>query len=262
MTGCLSCLSGLGGQAIALVAQLGRAHLFFCRLLLAGLSEPPRFKLLVQQLWSVGVRSVLIIVVSGAFVGMVLGLQGYRTLVDFGADDSLGVLVALSLLRELGPVLSALLFAGRAGSALTAELGLMKSTEQFDAMEMMAVDPVGRLAWPRFVAGVISLPLLNALFCVCGIVGGYFVGVGLLGVDDGAFWSQMQSQVDLAADLGNGVVKSVVFAITVSWLSIYHGFDSSPTAEGVSSSTTRTVVHCAVSVLVLDFILTALMFGE
>ena len=255
-------LGEVGRQTIVVTAQFGRAHIFLWRLLVASVTEPPRLRLWLYQLWSVGVRSVLIIVISGTFVGMVLGLQGYNTLVDFGADESLGVLVALSLVRELGPVLSALLFAGRAGSALTAELGLMKATEQFDAMEMMAVDPVRRLALPRFLAGVVSLPLLNALFCVVGIGGGYFVGVGLLGVDSGAFWSQMQSQVDLTADLGNGVLKSLVFAVTVSWLAIYQGFDSLPTAEGVSAATTRTVVHCAVSVLILDFVLTALMYGD
>jgi phospholipid/cholesterol/gamma-HCH transport system permease protein len=218
--------------------------------------------LLVAQLFSVGVLSLPIILVAGMFVGMVLGLQGYNTLVDFGAEESLGVVVALSLVRELGPVVSALLFAGRAGSALTAEIGLMKATEQLSGMEMMAVDPVRRVVVPRFLAGVLAMPLLAALFSAVGVLGGYFVGVALLGVDEGAFWSQIQDKVDLYDDVYNGVIKSVVFGIVVTWIAVFEGYDSVPTSEGVSRATTRTVVHSSLAVLALDFVLTALMFGE
>jgi phospholipid/cholesterol/gamma-HCH transport system permease protein len=200
-------------------------------------------------------------VVSGLFVGMVMGLQGYNTLVDFGAEESLGVLVALSLVRELGPVVAALLFAGRAGSALTAEIGLMKATEQLSGMEMMAVDPVQRVIAPRFLAAFLSMPLLAAIFSAVGVFGGYLVGVGLLGVDDGAFWSQMQDKVDFHDDIMNGVIKSIVFGFVVGWIALYEGYDAVPTAEGVSQATTRTVVHSALVVLGLDFVLTALMFG-
>jgi phospholipid/cholesterol/gamma-HCH transport system permease protein len=192
----------------------------------------------------------------------VLGLQGYWTLSKFGAEDSLGVVVALSLVRELGPVVTALLFAGRAGSALTAEIGLMKATEQLSGMEMMAVDPVKRVVAPRFLAGFIAMPLLAAIFSAVGIFGGYFVGVGQLGVDAGAYWSQMQAQVDLHADIYNGVIKSLVFGFVATWIAVYEGYDATPTSEGVSRATTRTVVHTALAVLGLDFILTALMFGS
>jgi len=193
---------------------------------------------------------------------MVMGLQGYNTLVDFGAEVSLGVMVALSLVRELGPVVAALLFAGRAGSALTAEIGLMKATEQLSGMEMMAVDPVQRVLAPRFLASFISLPLLAAIFSAVGIYGGYLVGVELLGVDDGAFWAQMQDKVDLRDDIYNGVIKSIVFGFVAGWIALYEGYDAVPTAEGVSRATTRTVVHTSLAVLGLDFVLTALMFGD
>jgi phospholipid/cholesterol/gamma-HCH transport system permease protein len=216
----------------------------------------------MQQLFSVGVLSVLIILVSGLFVGMVLGLQGYNTLVDFGAEESLGVLVSLSLVRELGPVVSALLFAGRAGSALTAEIGLMKSTEQLSGMEMMAVDPIRRIVAPRFLAGIISMPLLAAIFSAVGIIGAFLVGHGLLGVDDGAFWSQMQAKTDFYDDIMNGVIKSVVFGFVVTWIALFEGHDATPTSEGVGRATTRTVVHSAFAILGLDFVLTALMFGD
>jgi phospholipid/cholesterol/gamma-HCH transport system permease protein len=210
----------------------------------------------------VGVLTLLIILVSGFFVGMVLGLQGYNTLSDFGAEESLGVMVALSLVRELGPVVTALLFAGRAGSALTAEIGLMKATEQLSGMEMMAVDPMRRVIAPRFLAGFISMPLLAAIFSLVGVYGGYFVGVGLLGVDDGAFWSQMQDRVELHDDILNGVIKSFVFGFVAAWIAVFEGYDAVPTSEGVSRATTRTVVHTSLTVLGLDFILTALMFGD
>ncbi|MGC1951565.1 MAG: lipid asymmetry maintenance ABC transporter permease subunit MlaE [Gammaproteobacteria bacterium] len=253
-------LQRLGQAALRFFARLGRGHLFLGYVLLGLPSLIPRFSLVVVQMWSVGVRSLLIIVVSGTFVGMVLGLQGYNTLVRFGAEESLGVVVALALLRELGPVISALLFAGRAGSALTAEIGLMKATEQLDGMEMMAVDPLKRVVAPRFLAGVFSMPLLAALFSAVGVLGGFFVGVGLLGVDEGAFWSQMQATVDLYEDIVNGVLKSLVFGVVVSWIAVFEGFDAVPTSEGVGSATTRTVVHSSLAVLGLDFILTALMF--
>jgi phospholipid/cholesterol/gamma-HCH transport system permease protein len=211
-------------------------------------------------MYSVGVLSLLIIAVSGLFVGMVLALQGYNTLVDFGATESLGVMVALSLVRELGPVVAGLLFAGRAGSALTAEIGLMKATEQLSAMEMMAVDPLHRVVAPRFLAGILSMPLLAAIFSAVAIIGGHLVGVELLGVDEGAFWSQMQAKVDLYDDIANGVIKSIVFGFVITWIAVFEGYDAVPTSEGVSRATTNTVVHGSLAVLGLDFILTALMF--
>jgi len=252
----------LGHWALNLFSRLGRGNLFLLRVVAGTPSLVPRFSLVIAQLYSVGVLSFTIIAISGLNVGMVLGLQMYNTLVDFGAEESLGQVVALSLVRELGPVVSALLYAGRAGSALTAEIGLMKATEQLSGMEMMAVDPVKRIIAPRFVAGILSMPLLTAIFSAVGILGGYFVGVGLLGVDSGAFWSQMQANVDLREDILNGVIKSLVFGLVATWIAVFEGFDAVPTTEGVSRSTTRTVVHSAFAVLALDFILTALMFGE
>ncbi len=252
----------LGHGALTAFQRLGRAHLFLFAVLAGVPSLLLRLRLLIQQLFSVGVLSLVIIVVAGLFVGMVLGLQGYNTLVDFGAEESLGVMVALSLVRVLGPVVAALLFAGRAGSALTAEIGLMKATEQLSGMEMMAVDPLKRVIAPRFVAGVLSMPLLAAIFSAVGVMGGYFVGVGLLGVDEGAFWSQMQSRVDFNEDIMNGVIKSIVFGVVVTWVAVFEGYDAVPTSEGVSRATTRTVVYASLAVLGLDFVLTALMFGE
>jgi len=255
-------IQGLGRWGLRVFARLGRGHIFLVHILAGIPSVLVRFGLLVQQMFSVGVLSLLIIVVSGLFVGMVLGLQGYNTLVDFGAEESLGVVVALSLVRELGPVVAALLFAGRAGSALTAEIGLMKSTEQLSGMEMMAVDPVKRVIAPRFLAGFFSLPLLATIFTAVGVLGGFFVGVGLLGVDDGAFWSQIQAKVDFYEDIMNGVIKSIVFGFVVTWIAVFEGYDAVPTSEGVSRATTRTVVHSSLAVLGLDFVLTALMFGN
>jgi phospholipid/cholesterol/gamma-HCH transport system permease protein len=258
----LTWIERLGREGLNFFERLGRANMFLLQLLIGMPGLLLRLRLLILQTYSVGVLSLLIIVVSGMFVGMVLGLQGYNTLVDFGAEESLGVAVALSLVRELGPVVSALLFAGRAGSALTAEIGLMKATEQLSGMEMMAVDPVRRVVVPRFVAGCLSMPLLAAMFSAIGVFGGYFVGVGLLGVDSGAFWSQMQAKVDLYEDILNGVIKSIVFGVVVTWIAVFEGYDAVPTAEGVSRATTRTVVHSALAVLGLDFVLTALMFGD
>lgn len=258
----INLLAELGRRALDFFERLGRGHLLLLSILWRQAGLVPRFWLVIQQIYSVGVLSLLIIVVSGLFVGMVLGLQGYNTLVDFGAAESLGVVVALSLVRELGPVVAALLFAGRAGSALTAEIGLMKATEQLSGMEMMAVDPVRRVIGPRFLAGFLSMPLLAAIFSAVGVLGGYFVGVGLLGVDSGAFWSQMQDKVDLHEDIYNGVIKSVVFGLVATWIAVFEGYDAVPTSEGVSRATTRTVVHTALAVLGLDFVLTALMFGD
>jgi phospholipid/cholesterol/gamma-HCH transport system permease protein len=243
------------------LASLGRAHLLLLGILGGLPAMLVRPRLLISQIFQIGVLSLLIIVVSGLFVGMVLGLQGHYVLSQFGAAESLGVMVAASLVRELGPVVTALLFAGRAGSALTAEIGLMKATEQLASLEMMAVDPVKRVLTPRFFAGLISMPLLAAMFSAVGVIGGWFVGVGLLGVDDGAFWGQMQSKIDFDEDLVNGVIKSVVFGLVVTWIALYEGYDATPTAAGVSRATTRTVVQSALAVLGLDFILTALMFG-
>lgn len=244
-----------------MVASLGRAHLLLIGILRGLPSMLVRPRLLLAQIYGVGVLSLLIIVVSGLFVGMVLGLQGYYVLSQFGAAESLGVMVAASLVRELGPVVTALLFAGRAGSALTAEIGLMKATEQLSGLEMMAVDPVKRVLTPRFFAGLISMPLLAALFSAIGVIGGWFVGVGLLGIDDGAFWGQMQNKIDFDEDLVNGVIKSLAFGLVVTWIALYEGYDATPTSAGVSRATTRTVVQSALAILGLDFILTALMFG-
>jgi phospholipid/cholesterol/gamma-HCH transport system permease protein len=219
-----------------------------------------RFRLTVREMFFTGVLSLVIILVSGLFVGMVLGLQGYDTLQRYGSADALGVLVSLSLVRELGPVVAGLLFASRAGSAITAEIGLMKATEQLSAMEMMAVNPIARVIAPRFWAGVFSMPLLAALFSAMGILGGFLVGVVLIGVDDGAFWSQMQAAVDWRQDVLNGVIKSFVFGIAVTLIAVFEGYDADPTAEGVSGATTRTVVTASLAILGLDFILTAFMF--
>lgn len=216
--------------------------------------------LIIKEIYFSGVRSIIIIAVSGWFVGMVLGLQGYNTLQRFGSVSMLGSVVALSLLRELGPVLTAILFASRAGSGMTAEIGLMKATEQIEAMSVMAVSPIKRIVAPKFIGGIFSVPLLTALFNTSGIIGGYFVGVILLKMDSGTFWSQMSDSVNLHDDVINGIIKSFIFGIAVTLIAVYQGFIAKPTAEGVSSATTRTVVSSALTVLALDFILTALMF--
>lgn len=258
----MNAIRQLGAGVLDGVERLGRASLFLYEIVASAGPLARRFFLVVQQIYAVGVLTLLIILVSGLFVGMVLGLQGYNTLVRFDAEESLGLLVALSLVRELGPVVTALLFAGRAGSALTAEIGLMKATEQLAGMEMMAVNPVMRVIAPRFIAGVIAMPLLAALFSAIGVLGGHIVGVGLLGVDAGAFWSQMQAGVDFRNDIVNGVIKSVVFGITVTWIAVFEGYDAAPTSEGVASATNRTVVYSSLAVLGIDFILTALMLGD
>ena len=243
-----------------MLAGLGRATLCLLRVLAGLPSLVLRPGLVVQQIYSVGVLSLIIIIVSGTFVGMVLSLQGYNTLRNFGAAESLGVIVALSLLRELGPVVTALLFAGRAGSAVAAEIGLMRATEQLSAMEMMAVDPVRRVVAPRFLAGTVAMPLLSAIFTALGIYGGSLVGVDLLGVDAGAYWGQIQNAATFEDDVLNGVIKSVVFGVVVSWIAVYQGYHSPPTSEGVSRATTSTVVVSSLAILGLDFILTGLMF--
>jgi phospholipid/cholesterol/gamma-HCH transport system permease protein len=258
----LEFIQRLGRHTLDRLEKLGRSSLFMLRVLTGFPDIFLRFRLLVAQIYSVGVLSILIISVSGLFVGMVLSLQGYNVLSDFGAEQTLGVMVAASLVRELGPVVTALLFAGRAGSALTAEIGLMKATEQLSGMEMMAVDPLRRIISPRFFAGVISMPLLAALFSMIGVIGGYFVGVDLLGVDEGAFWSQMRAKIDFYDDIINGVVKSIVFGVIVTWIAVFEGYDAIPTSEGVGRATTRSVVYSALAVLASDFVLTAIMYGD
>ena len=253
-------IENLGHRTIQAIWRIGFAMRFFAAILLHSGTAFRRFGLTIREMYFSGVLSLIIILVSGLFVGMVLGLQGYETLQRYGSESALGTLVALSLVRELGPVLAGLLFASRAGSAITAEIGLMKATEQLSAMEMMAVDPIARVVAPRFWAGVISMPLLAALFSALGIFGGYLVGVKLIGVDEGSFWSQMQSAVDFQQDILNGVIKSVVFGIAITTIALFEGYDAPPTAEGVSGATTRTVVTSSLAVLALDFVLTAFMF--
>ncbi len=251
----------IGSKTIANVQRLGYAVIFLWQSVIRIPMVIRRPSLIIQQLYSVGVLTVLITIVAGAFVGMVLAFQGYYTLVDFGAESSLGLVVALSLTRELGPVLSALLYTGRAGSALTAEIGLMKTTEQLAALEMMAVNPIQRVIAPRLIAGIITVPLLCAMFTFVGILGGYFIGVVQLGVDSGVYWSAISDGVDLYEDVVNGFIKSISFGIIVTWIAVFEGYDSYPSAEGISSATTRTVVSGSLAVLGVDYILTALMFG-
>ncbi len=258
----LTYFHNLGMSTLASLNKLGRSFYFLIHSHLGIVDVFFRPGLLIKQLYSIGVLSFLIITISGLFVGMVLGFQGFHILSDFGAEETLGIMVAASLVRELGPVVSALLFAGRAGSALTAEIGLMKATEQLSGMEMMAIDPIKRIIAPRFFAGFIAMPLLAALFSVIGILGGHFIGVSLLGVDEGSYWSQMQSNLDFYDDIVNGMIKSLVFGFMVSWIALFEGYDATPTSEGVSRATTRTVVNSAFTILGLDFILTALMFGD
>lgn len=253
-------LRDIGARTINVVWRLGFAARFFGMVLLLSGTSFRRIQLTLREVYFSGVLSLVIIMVSGLFVGMVLGLQGYDTLARYGSEEALGVLVALSLVRELGPVVAGLLFASRAGSAITAEIGLMKATEQLDAMDMMAVNPIARVVAPRFWGGVISMPLLAALFSAMGVLGGYLVGVVMIGADSGSFWGQMQASVDFQRDILNGVIKSVVFGVAVSWIAVFEGYDSDATAEGVSRATTRTVVTSSLAILGLDFVLTSLMF--
>ena len=255
-------LGFIGGFVLDVFARIGFVTRSFFDLLGKSPGALRRPTLISEQVHFIGNYSLLIITVSGLFVGMVLGLQGYYTLSQFGAEEKLGQLVALSLLRELGPVVTALLFAGRAGTSLTAEIGLMKAGEQLTAMEMMDVNPIQRVLAPRFWGGLIAMPVLAAVFSAIGVIGGYLVGVQLIGVDEGAFWSQMQANIDVRGDIMNGVIKSFVFGIAVTFTALFQGYEAQPTPEGVSRATTRTVVIASLMVLGLDFIMTALMFNK
>ncbi|TEA26525.1 lipid asymmetry maintenance ABC transporter permease subunit MlaE [Candidatus Schmidhempelia bombi] len=251
----------LGRLTIHFLSMLGRSGMMLFGALIGRPNVIKQFPLLIKQLYFVGVQSLTIIAVSGLFIGMVLGLQGYFILTTFGAEASLGMLVALALLRELGPVVAGLLFAGRAGSALTAEIGLMKATEQLSSLEMMAIDPLRRIISPRFWAGFFCLPFLTAIFVAVGILGGAMVGVDWKGIDSGFFWSSIQSNVDWWHDVFNCFIKSFVFAIAATWIALFNGYDAVPTSEGISKATTNTVVYSSLAILGLDFILTALMFS-
>lgn len=255
-------IQGIGSDTLHRLSALGRAGLILAQALIARPTPAQSFPLLIRQLYFVGVLSLIIIVVSGLFIGMVLGLQGYTILVDYGSEQAVGQMVALSLVRELAPVVTALLFAGRAGSALTAEIGLMKATEQLSSMEMIGVDPLRRIIAPRFWAGFISLPILSMIFSAVGIWGGMLVGVDWLGIYEGSFWANMQNSVDFFDDVVNGLIKAQVFGLVVTWIAVYQGYDSVPTSEGISQATTKTVVYSSLAVLGVDFILTALMFGD
>lgn len=257
----LNAVQRLGAATLATLEVLGRASILWWRAVFARPDWRNGPALLIRQIYFVGVYSLIIILVSGLFIGMVLALQGYTVLVRFGADQALGQLVSLSLLRELGPVVAALLFAGRAGSALTAEIGLMKTTEQLASMAMIGVDPIGRIVRPRLWAGMIAMPILAQLFNSVAIFGAVLVGVKWLHVDAGSFWSNMQQSVDFSGDVLNGVIKSLVFGAVISWIAVFQGFDATPTSEGISAATTRTVVYSSLAVLGLDFLLTAVMFG-
>ncbi len=254
-------LQRLGAIGLETLATLGRASLIWWRALVSKPDWRNGPALLIKQLYFVGVYSLIIIIVSGLFIGMVLALQGYTVLVRFGADQALGQLVSLALIRELGPVVAALLFAGRAGSALTAEIGLMKATEQLSAMAMIGVDPLTRVLRPRLWAGMIAMPVLAQIFNMVAIWGAVAVGVDWLQVDAGSFWANMQSAVEFKADVLNGLVKSVVFGAVVSWIAVFQGYDAVPTSEGISAATTRTVVYSSLAILGMDFLLTAIMFG-
>ncbi len=251
----------LGEETLDALRTLGSSGTFLFQALVAAPNVRKGFPLLIQQMYAIGVLSLAIIVVAGLFIGMVLGLQGYNTLIDYGSEQALGTLVAKSLLRELGPVVTALLFAGRAGSALTAEIGLMKATEQLSSMEMIGVDPLRRIIAPRFWAGFYSMPVLALIFSAVGVMGGHLVGVNWLGIYDGSYWMNMQGSVEFWDDVGNGIIKSVVFGAVVTWIAVFQGYDCEPTSEGISRATTRTVVYGSLAVLGLDFVLTAVMFG-
>ncbi len=255
-------LALLGAFGIESVREFGKSGILLLRMLFYPPNIRKGFPLVMQQVYAEGVLSLVIILVSSLFIGMVLALQGYHTLAKFGAAQQLGPLVALSVTRELGPVVTALLFAGRAGSAISAEIGLMKATEQLSSMEMMAVDPLRRVVSPRFWGGIISLPLLTIIFNCMAIYGAYLVGVKWLGLDAGVFWSNMQSSVEFHADVINGILKSIVFAVAVTWIAVAQGYFSIPTSAGIANATTRTVVYGSLAVLGLDFILTAMMIGE
>ena len=249
-------VSQLGRLTIDALSRFGASGLFLCRVVCGSVPVCDG----IGQVYALGVLSLTIIVVSGIFIGAVLALQGFYTLTRFGAADALGQLLALSIVRELGPVVTALLFAGRAGSALTSEIGLMKATEQLSAMQMMGVDPLRRVIAPRFWGGCIATPLLTIIFSAIAIIGGYWVGVIWLGVNAGPFWGNMQASVSFYDDVINGIVKSVVFGIVVTWIAVYQGFACVPTSAGIAKATTRTVVYASLAILGLDFFLTAVMF--
>lgn len=257
----LNQLTALGRWGIDLVRDYGKAGLLLCQVFCRLPNFRKGFPLVVQQVYAEGVLSLVIIMVSSLFIGMVVALQGYHTLAKFGASAELGPLVALSVARELGPVVTALLFAGRAGSAVTAEIGLMKATEQLSSMEMMAVNPVHRVISPRLWGGFISMPLLTIIFNITAIYGAYLVGVKWLGLDAGVFWSNMQSSVDFHADVLNGIYKAIVFGFVVAWIAVYQGYFAAPTSAGIASATTRSVVYSSLAILGLDFVLTAMMIG-
>jgi phospholipid/cholesterol/gamma-HCH transport system permease protein len=257
----LNIFQPIGAWALAWLQGAGHAALFFADLLRAVPASLRRFYLVVHQIHAIGNRSMLIIVASGVAVGFVLALQMYYALVTYGAAESLGLIVNLSLVRELGPVVTGLLFAGRAGTSLTAEIGLMKAGEQLAAMELMAVDPRQRVLAPRFIGGIVSMPLLAAMFSAVGILGAWIVAVGMIGVDGGNFWSIMQSGVDVWRDVGNGIVKSMVFGVICTAVALYQGYETDATPEGVAYATTRTVVISSLGILSMDFVLTALMFS-
>lgn len=251
-------LQDLGWLAIRFVDDLGRLAVFTGNIARAALVPPVRIRLFVQELYKLGVLSLVIICVCGVAVGMVLGLQGYNTLVRFGAEQSLGAVVGLSLIRELGPVLTALLTTGRAGSATAAEIGTMVATEQLDGLRMMSVDPVDLVVTPRALAMITVMPLLSALFITCGLFGGYLVGVGLMGLDGGVYMTSLQSAVDFRDDVAGSLLKALVFGVLVGLIATYRGYTSAPTSEGVSSATTSTVVIASVSILIFDYFITAL----
>ncbi len=257
----MSYVQSLGSWGLATLRDYGRAGILLSRVVFAVPNVRKGFPLVLQQVYAEGVQSLLIIVVSSLFIGMVVALQGYHTLAKFGASQELGPLVALSVARELGPVVTALLFAGRAGSALTAEIGLMKATDQLSSMEMMAVDPMRKVIAPRLWGGFISMPLLTMIFNAVAIYGAYLVGVKWLGLDAGAFWSNMQASVEFHSDIVNGLLKSLVFGFVVTWIAVYQGYDAVPTSAGIAKSTTRSVVYSSLAVLGLDFVLTAMMIG-
>ena len=250
----------LGAGTIGAVVRIGYATRFLGAVITHSPQAIMRVGLTTREIYFSGVLSLVIIMVSGLFVGMVLALQGFDVLEKYGAGDSLGVFVALSLVRELGPVVAGLLFASRAGSGITAEIGLMKTTDQLAAMEMMAVDPLARIVAPRFWGGVVSMPLLAALFSVMGVFGAYVVGVRLIGADSGTFWGNMRAGVGFWPDVTNGIIKSFVFGVAVSLIAVFEGYTAKPTAEGVATATTRTVVIGSLAILALDFILTVFMF--
>ncbi|MEZ5571737.1 MAG: lipid asymmetry maintenance ABC transporter permease subunit MlaE [Halioglobus sp.] len=256
-------LANLGRAGIAIMQALGQSAFLLWLALTAPLDRLSReFRRLVNQLYYIGVNSVLIVLLSGFFIGMVLALQGHTVLSRFGASEALGQLVSLALIRELGPVVAGLLFAGRAGSAITAELGFMKATEQLSALEMMGVDPMAHVLRPRLLAGIISMPILAQIFNAVAILSAWLVSTELLGVYSGSFWANMQQVVDFREDVVNGLIKAVVFGFVITWVAVHEGYNAAPNTEGINRSTTRSVVIASLSVLALDFILTALMFGD